>query len=73
MVHNMSKLMEECNNLAVLEQRWLIVFWRVEICNHSCCTGENLPIDFSSFREPKCGSMVILIWSWVKIEVEMTK
>lgn len=73
MVHHMSKLMEKCDNLTMLEERRLSILWWIEICYHCSGSWQNLTIDLSSLCKPKGSSMIIFIRSWVKVKIKMAK
>ena len=69
----MSKLMEECHDLAMGEKGWLVCFWLVKVSHHSSCWEMDLAVNLGSHLERESSSMAILVLPWEEIEIELSK
>lgn len=74
-VHNMAKLMEKGDNIAMRQQRRLafLCVWRTKIGDHRSCSRYNFAINNCPTNKWKRSRMIVLIRPWIKIKVKMSK
>ena len=70
-MHHMTKFVEEGHHFLVLEQGWLSLVLH-EVSHHGSSWWCNHPIDDAPLDQWESCCMIIFIWSWEQIKIEVS-